>query len=133
MPAWSDVTRGDDEGLRAVEARTREFVAGHELDDILAAERAVEARDEYDVGSMSRLYVLNRLLFAVPEVVPSDAPGFAAFVGVPSDGETIGELWPWSLDDSGSLRLTGYFAGYVGEAYQASAEAESFRDRFGPR
>ena len=134
---WTDVSIGDDAGLVAVEQDVRGVVAGRDVATILEGMgRAVEQDAESagpNVGLMGTLYVLNRLLFDVPEWVPAGQPRFAAFTGIPQRDGELGELWPWAPAGKDALRLRGHFRGYVGEAYQALREAEAFQRRYGQR
>ena len=134
---WTDVKLDDDAGLVAVEHDVRGIVAGRKVTTVLAGMgRAVEQESEAagpSVGLMGTLYVLNRLLFDVPEWVPGGQPRFAAFTGIPQRDGEVGELWPWAPAGNGGLQLRGHFRGYVGEGYQALREAEAFQRRYGPR
>jgi hypothetical protein len=139
MPAWSDLAPGE-AGVaqrQEIESAVRR-IASYDVADVTAAvERFVVGTSAdpsgLDVSAMSKLYVLDRYLFAVPPWTSLGARRFASFRGVPVEGDRIGELWPWSFDEGGVLRLTGVFAGYVGEAFQALREFEHFRDTYGLR
>ena len=114
----SDVTSGDEAGLRAVESAVV-VLAGRSPTPIVGgistfAQRA-QAGNRFDVAAMSKPFVAARYLFAVPARVPIGRPRFASFTGIPVDGDFVDDLWPW-LEPHRS-RADGYFQGYVGEAY----------------
>jgi hypothetical protein len=136
-PAWSDIGRDDTERRRDVIVRLlrlsdndtsvlRDVVSGY-------VQRKTASPTGYDVAAMSRLYVLNRVLFNVPSTVPLATPGFASFAGIPSADGVVNELWPLSQDRFGNLELTGQFAGYFGESYLAVQEFDYFAATFGRR
>jgi hypothetical protein len=139
MPAWAAVGVGDSEGLQAVEAAVEDLCGDiDDVDDVVAGiRRFVEAEREseggFGVSAMSKVYVVARYCFDVPEFVPANEPGFGAFVGVPVEGDRVNELWPWETDEGDDLHLTGFFRGYSGESYQAVPEVEAFERRYGPR
>jgi hypothetical protein len=137
IPAWSEVTPGDEAGLRAVESAVV-AVAGHSSTAIVDGvntftEREQAADGGFDVEAMSKPFVAVRYLFAVPARVPIGRPGFASFAGIPVKGDFVDDLWPWVLDADHIPRLTGYFQGYVGESYLAAEEAAYFARTYGIR
>lgn len=136
MPAWADVTVGDAQGLAAVERETR-TIAASGTDTVMAGlsdfVRSRLRAKTFGVSEMSKVFVLNRLLFAVPDRAVRDQPRFGAFVGIPVHGDFVDDLWPWRPTGDGGLTLEGYFKGYSGEVFQAIEEAESFLRRYGPR
>jgi hypothetical protein len=135
-PAWSDLAPDDEAGRREILA-SLDSLARYDLATLRAAvSRYVEerhARNAYDVAAMSRLYVLDRYLFAVPPRRPLGERRFAAFAGIPHDETTVDEWWPLSRSDAGHWTLTGRFRGYTGEDYQALEEFDYFNERFGRR
>ena len=134
---WTDVNVGNDAGLVAVEDDVRGMIAGRDVATVLAGIGRTVAQEGdsagLDVGLMGTLYVLNRLLFDVPEWVPGGQPRFAAFTGIPQRDGEVNELWPWAPAGKGAIHLRGHFRGYVGEAYQALREAEAFQRSYGQR
>jgi hypothetical protein len=82
---------------------------------------------------MSRLYVLSRYIFNVPERAKFDSPTFGGWMGVPHNSEEINLLWPLSYDQQGNLALTGQFGGYMGDDYLAIQEFDYFRSAYGAR
>lgn len=84
----------------------------------------------YSVEQMSRLFLVNRYILAIPEQVPRAED--RAFGGwFPPGGEPSGPLWPFSLRN-GKLKLTGRFQGYAGPPYDALGEFDHFLSH-GPR
>jgi hypothetical protein len=95
-----------------------------------------ELRSEhnYSVGQMSKLFVLNRYIFNVPE--RSDrgkARFFGGWSGVPMSDRDVDLLWPLKISTTGELSLVGSFHGYFGESFQAVQEFDYFDRRFGRR
>jgi hypothetical protein len=136
MPAWSDVPADDLFSRRKIIDVLKEL-AMYDLDILRKAIRRYISRrkreDSYDVSTMSRLYLLNRYIFNVPNKVPLGLRRFAAFFGMPYDSQWINELWPLSTDEKGEMVLTGEFRGYFGEVYLALEEFDHFRERYGLR
>jgi hypothetical protein len=88
------------------------------------------AADREGLAAMSRLFVLNRYVFRLPDRLPlGELPFFGGWDGVLADEETLAPLWPWTLRD-GQKRLTGTFRGYAGDRYLALAEFDYFTERF---
>jgi hypothetical protein len=90
-------------------------------------------QNRYDTAAMSRIYVLNRYVFAVPRRRPLGSRRFGSFMGIPHDERSVDEWWPLARDARGRWKLTGRFEGYAGEDYQALEEFDYFRREFGPR
>ena len=136
MPAWADLGEKDAEPRVQIVAVARQLLASP-LEIVREAFHGYIALSEsqessYDVSAMSRLYVLNRLLFALPATTEPDQPRFASFAGVPVTENGLNELWPVAReDDVWSVR--GTFAGYFGEAYLALEEFDHFHQQFGLR
>jgi hypothetical protein len=135
-PAWSELQPGDAVTQRRIMACLT-ALRGYDLAVLGAAigtyVTKLKREERYTVAAMSRLYVLNRYLFDVPERVPVGTRGFAGFKGVPSDAGGIDELWPFSRTPHGGLVLTGQFKGYNGEDYLAVEEFDYFRHQYGLR
>jgi hypothetical protein len=137
MPAWADVSIGDSQALAAIELAIRHLSTDDEETILSAIRRYIEKRYEVDgrlnVSAMSKLFVLNRYIFNVPEFAPLNQPRFGAFIGIPAQDGLVNELWPWRIAADGELRLTGFFRGYTGETFQAMKEAEAFLSLYGLR
>lgn len=138
LAPWSEVPAGDESGLRAIEEAVAPFAA-FPADAVIGGVAEFVGRREssdagFDVAAMSKPFVVNRFVFAVPDRVPVAArQGFGSFAGVPVIGDVVDELWPWHLDEDGALRLRGHFRGYVGETYLAVEEARYFSATYGLR
>lgn len=134
LPAWSDLAQDATEDRRAFLAGIAELQ--HRDTQILRdVVRGYRMRQEaspggYDVAAMSRLYVLNRVLFDVPERVDVPMRRFGSFTGVPVRDGSVDELWPLSVGASGNLELPGRFQGYFGESYLAVEEFDYFAETF---
>ena len=135
-PAWSDL-RASDILSRKASLACLERISHNDPDVIRKSmERYISnkrRRNAYDVSSMSRLYVLNRYVFNVPEKAKFDRPTFGGWMGVPHNSEEINLLWPLSYDQEGKLALTGQFGGYLGDDYLAIQELDYFRSIYGAR
>jgi hypothetical protein len=81
------------------------------------------------VSDWSRLYILNRAYFAVPQT-PSSNPRLGGWVLNKADGSP---LWPLSYGTDGALHLTGIFSGYSGANYRALYEFDLFSKNYGKR
>jgi hypothetical protein len=136
-PAWAGVEAGDAEALAEIERRMRRLDTFSPEDVEAGARRYVASRsaggDAFDVDAMSKVYVLARYLFDVPDAVPGGRPRFASFIGVPVREGVVDELWPWEAGPDGEPDLTGYFRGYAGETYNALGELDAFKERYGFR
>jgi hypothetical protein len=88
------------------------------------------SKERYDVEEMSRVFLVNRYVLAIPERIP--ATQNRAFGGwiMPSD-ESVTSIWPFPMWE-GRLQLTGQFRGYFGAPYDALGEFDHFIG-FGPR
>jgi hypothetical protein len=91
------------------------------------------AEKNYDAGNLSKLFVLNRPLIAVPPRENFSGPFFGGWEGVPQDNQEMNMMWPLSLEKDGNLRLTGVFSGYSGRPYFAVQEFDHFLAEYGRR
>lgn len=143
MPAWLQLpldSKSDSEAAATeiVESCNR-IRARFSLPDV---RRAICAYHEYSIvqgglekaEAFSRIFVLNRALFAVPEWVDrSGLQAWGGFVGVPVVDGRVGLLWPLARTHSGGLVLAHPWRGYMGADYAGVAEFDYFARRFGPR
>jgi hypothetical protein len=84
--------------------------------------------------SLSRIYVLLRFYFAVPEYEQSKkVRPFGGWLGIKEKDDQYNILYPLILDRDGDLRLRGVFQGYMGPSYSAVRELEHFNREYGPR
>jgi hypothetical protein len=86
----------------------------------------------YDIANMSKPFVLNRLLFLVPDKEMPDVRRFGGWERSPND--TSGDpLWPVRLKDGLEPRLKGKYSGYSGPSYLAVEEFDYFLREYGRR
>lgn len=135
-PPWSELNKGDD-ATRGQIMKCVEQIASNDLPVIRSAmEKYVSLKSSkkaFDVAAMSRLYVLNRYVFDVPEKASFERSTFGGWMGVPHDSQWINLLWPFTVDEKGKLTLIGQFSGYLGEEYQALKEFDYFNEKYGVR
>jgi hypothetical protein len=131
-PAWSDakanrnqivvclrrLSQCDSAILRAV---TKAFVA------------ECRANGTYTIAAMSKLFVLNRFVFNVPEHAKFSGPFFGGWEGVPHDEREMNVMWPLSHGKDGQLELSGAYGGYSGERFRALEEFDFFLRKYGRR
>jgi hypothetical protein len=133
---WSELRESDD-GARQQIMTCIEQIANYDLAMIrLAMEKYValkRSQKAFNVAAMSRLYVLNRYLFNVPDKARFEKGTLGGWMGVPADSEWINPLWPFTVDEAGTLTLTGQFRGYLGDDYLALQEFDDFNRRYGVR
>ena len=121
LPAWASIALSDRRSRSALLSRLnslRRFT----LDDIRVAmedyiKTCIETGDGYDVDEMSRLYIVNRFVFAVPRRVSSrQARFFGGWGGVPETAEyanlcghwtngKVGYVWPELFKDTSAPRM----------------------------
>jgi len=89
------------------------------------------SKDGYNTDDMSKLYILNRYLFDLPEYVDINEPRFAAIRGIPVDKDKVNLLWPFEKTQNKELKITGIFKGYSGESLQALQEFDFFKNKYG--
>lgn len=99
---------------------------------IYEAVKKYSAMHRDDLEALSKILLLNRFLFAVPQWVPVDTPLFGSWRHSVENGQ-ISLLWPFSVRSDGTLVLTGEFSGYTGEPYQAREEFDFFSKNYGQR
>ena len=137
IPAWTnfdpndrgaaqDIIRGLNElaheEIPVLRKAVSEFVLAH------------RKANTYSVAQMSRIFLLNRYIFAVPsESNRNEVHLFGGWIGVPHDEQKTNCLWPFALANKGDLELIGKYRGYNGEQFQALEEFDDFAERFGRR
>jgi hypothetical protein len=91
-------------------------------------------KPEDRTDGMSKIYVLNRIIFNVPsDELKCHAVFFGGWIGVPVEGDKINMMWPIGKDDKCHLVIAGVFSGYAGEAYRPLAEFDHFKTTYGRR
>lgn len=133
MPAWSEI--GSSNVARRAIEQTMAKLEQSGLETLRAAVKLyVDWADEQpggpSVAEMSRLFVLNRYIFNVPESAPLGSVRlFGGWRGVTTKPGILNPLWPWKIVQ-GKKRLRGQFLGYSGDVYQALEEFDYFRKQF---
>ena len=95
-----------------------------------ACEANVEGPDDCE---LSRIYALNRFVFAVPEWCPVGSALYGAIVR-PVVGAMRRELWPFNVRSDGELEMLGGELGFsTGPPYKALAEFDQFKAMYGVR
>ena len=136
-PAWSRLSATDKDDRLAIlqclhQLAKEDSVALREGIEIFVANR--RSQNDYSVDAMSKLFLLDRYVFAVPaQSELSEARFFGGWIGVPVDGANVNLLWPFEVGAHGQLALVGDFGGYNGDDFQAIEEFDYFSSRFGRR
>jgi hypothetical protein len=94
-------------------------------------DKCINSKFGFDTDDMSKLYLLNRFLFDLPEYVNINEPRFAAFRGIPVKNDEINILWPFEKNEKNEFQITGMFKGYSGESYLALKEFDFFNNNYG--
>jgi hypothetical protein len=131
-PAWSDPnTKGEEILAHLAQLSARETsVIRSGMDRFVTRHLSQKT---YNIASMSKLFVLNRFLFAVPEKEKFAAPFFGGFEGVPYTQSEMNPMWPLSYGNGGHVRLSGRYSGYSGDNYRAVQEFDYFLKKYGRR
>jgi hypothetical protein len=132
IPAWAPVAAAPlatiQRGLNAL----KKFSLSDVRSGIVEYINHSVAREHYGIEEMSRLFLLNRFLLAVPSApAPRGTPVFGGWV-TPSTTEGSGLMWPFSGAPKGGIKLTGKFLDYFGPPHEALREFDYFIN-FGPR
>lgn len=86
------------------------------------------------IDSMSRVYVLLRFYYDVPEYEHKDkVKFFGGWSGIKEREESFNILFPLSKGDDGKLHIVSAFEGYMGSGYNAVSESDFFNRKYGPR
>lgn len=138
-PAWSEIGWRDAAAKKRILAALHE-IGEHDLDTIREAMakyiRMTELplRGRAGTEKWSRLYVLNKYLFALPRrATLGEHPFFGGWTGVPTTPEEVNLQWPFSYTAKGTLSLVGDFQGYMGPPYFALEAFDYYRTEFGRR
>lgn len=134
-PSWTSVSPGDDRARDQLLASLLPLVA-KPTDEIRAGilEYVETLKSGDTLGELSKIYVLNRLLFRAPsDEDKSRAAFFGGWNGVPSKADKVDMMWPVGADSQGRLVIVGFFSGYFGEDYAPLAEFDHFRTKYGRR
>jgi hypothetical protein len=133
-PGWASIGRdGAGERRELLEALTSVAKDRPEVVRQAIVAYLTEEGSERHVDMWSKVYILNRIMFAVPQ---SEQIGkveyFGGWVGAPHDTVHWNLLWPVGIDD-GVMRIDGDFSGYFGPEYRAIAEFDRFQGMYGLR
>jgi len=155
MPRWP-INKGGDPNVEQSPKSRIEYsvfsISRYDLGDIRDALQMYialsESPDNDILDKQHKIFIVNRYIFDVPEIVRRDSPHWA-FVFTGDDGmprtmrvrnepqpdDTINALWPWSKDASGRLHLTGVGRGYTGAVTPSLRlkEFDYYRKTFGRR
>jgi hypothetical protein len=127
-PSWSEARGASGERDRQRLALVAESIAHFPVAQIRVAadvySEEARSKEPIDMAALSKLFVLNRYVFAIP---PDKAGAFPSCWDAPSDNE----LWPVSQKDL-KLALTGTFRGFAGD-YWPVAELNTLNQEYGPR
>jgi len=139
IPPWSEIGHEAAAKSRLQTVTILQRISKYDLETIREAEGQFISKQRtlptgYDVAAMSKLYVLNKYLFALPEEARIDsARFFGGWLGVPHDSDDVNLLWPFSKSEPDRLSLTGTFGGYNGDDYLALEAFDYYRRTFGRR
>ncbi|MCF8309637.1 MAG: hypothetical protein K9I68_11565 [Bacteroidales bacterium] len=89
-----------------------------------------------ETDALSKLYIMMRILFDVPEFTPMDqAQSFGGWIKPEQliTGEQTSLLWPLGFDEGPIPVVKHDFMGYAGTSYNAVDEAQYFMEQFGRR
>jgi hypothetical protein len=134
-PLWTRLEKNTDEEKSLLNAL--EKISQYKVEII--REAAIKylknnSKNLYEViGVESRVFVLNRYLFKVPENAPFDNGTFGGWGGVPVRNKEINWLWPLAYRPDGQLYIEGKYKGYSGHPYQAIEEFDYFYKTYGLR
>jgi hypothetical protein len=89
-------------------------------------------KELHNVSGLSRVFLLNRFIFDVPQFASLEEPSFGSWRN-PVKGNEVEIRWPFSKGTNGELRLSGRFEGYTGESPGVLDEFDYFAKRYGRR
>jgi hypothetical protein len=137
IPAWADL-QGIGETQQAALDQCFQEVAKYDTqmirETVLDLVAELEAQRTYSNGEKSRLLILNRLVFKVPETGPRDGR-YRGWDGAPASTTGVQLLWPLE-EKEGKLKLLAppgpARAGFPThtQRYEAAAEFDYFAEHF---
>jgi hypothetical protein len=90
--------------------------------------------DGNKLAGYSKIFVLNRLLFNVPDREDLNKANFlGGWGGVPFDDKYVNMMWPIGKNTKGRFILVGYFSSYLGVEYAAIEEFDYLNKNYGRR
>jgi len=133
-PTWADARPGSARSRRLMDAV--KFVTAHDIGQIrIALNRYVATEYTGTDTCSSRIFILNRYLFAVPETEDArNRWGFGIWDVAPIVDDTWSPLWPlaWNADRTDLAIVAGPPIQIDGE-YLARAEFDFLRKKYGLR
>ena len=131
-PAWDELEKGD---VKTKDKIMKSLVLISENDITMIRAAVVLSCSKYPQSTSlwSRIFLLNRYLFQVPEKSPVDGKLFGGWAGTPIENGVVNRLWPFSYNSQNELQLTGDFEGYYGNGYKGVEEFDYFQKTFGLR
>ncbi|MDX2033499.1 MAG: hypothetical protein SF339_22675 [Blastocatellia bacterium] len=131
-PAW-DRIESENVAVRKKIEKCLEAISRNDIVLIRQAIALLFEKNPLDSALWSRVFLLNRYLFAVPEKSPIDGSLFGGWAGVIVENGRVNRLWPFSIDAQNKITLIGDFEGYYGDAYKGLEEFDYFRKKYGLR
>jgi hypothetical protein len=132
-PAWDEIEKGYIKKVESKITKCLALVSEHDITILRKALVILFSQYPQDTSLWSRVFLLNRYLFRVPEKSPIDGNLFGGWAGVPIENGLVNRLWPFSYDGQNNLQLVGEFEGYFGNSYRGVDEFDYFQRKFGPR
>jgi hypothetical protein len=136
-PIWTSITADDQRTGQLVCETLRPLLEKDpaELRNILVKYVAgLRADDPDKLGSLSKIFVLNRMFFNVPDDDRLDnVQFFGGWNGVPFGNGKVNMMWPVSMTKEGGFKIAGYFCGYFGPEYSPLDEFDFLLKRYGKR
>lgn len=139
LPPWASLDAKKFEEAAAKYRDVGDEFQRFSIEDAAKIVRALAAnakpKEGGSLGAESRLYVLLRFYFAVPQYEdPEKVKRFGGGWGVPEDDKgNVNILWPLATEKDGTLILKYKFKHFFGPPYNPVSEMEYFRDMYGRR
>jgi hypothetical protein len=123
--------RKDDATARGELLTTLHVIDQYPSKTIRVAVKRFLTKHPGNLDESSKIVVLNRLVFAVPQKEPPHAAGFHCW-GI-SSSDPANYMRPLAVDARGEIIFEGEFLFYIGAPYLALEEFDYFQRRFGRR
>lgn len=132
-PPWDEIEKGYIKKVESKILKDLSIIAENDIDKIRQALVYLFKKYPRNTALWSRVFLLNRYIFLVPEQSPVDDKLFGGWVGTPVKNDMVNRLWPFSYDSQGKLMLVGEFEGYLGPPYLGLYEFDYFRKKYSLR